>query len=496
MPDESTLDPNDWDEIQRVFERAIESCLSHTRDVRDRPVWQPTPETIKARFREPLPRVGQPLEELLARFEETVLPYGTGNVHPRFWGWVHGSGNVAGALGEMLAGFMNCNAGGRDHVATYVERQVIDWSKEIFGFPATSSGILTTGTSMATLIALAVARDSRADAPVQKLGVAAASPLVAYASADAHRSVIKAFDLLGLGTDALRLVPVDGDCRLQVNRMAQMVTADRAHGYRPFAVIATAGSANTGAIDDLDRVTEFCRENDLWLHVDGAFGGLAVLTPEFRPQLAAIAQADSVAFDFHKWLHVPYDAGCVLVRDASAHRSAFAARPSYLAGHAEGLAAGDPWYCDFGPELSRGFRALKVWFSLKAYGVERYGELISRNCAQARQLAALIESHAELELLAKVALNIVCFRFVATGLTDETLDTLNTRIVTEIQLGGTAVTSTARIGGKMAIRAAITNHRTTSDDLALLVAAVLQRGRAIAEDAAQSQASGATRRAA
>jgi aromatic-L-amino-acid decarboxylase len=283
---------------------------------------------------------------------------------------------------------------------------------------------------------------------------------------------------------------------LQVNRMAQKVTADRAHGYRPFAVIATAGSANTGAIDDLDRVTEFCRENDLWLHVDGAFGGLAVLTPEFRPQLAAIAQADSVAFDFHKWLHVPYDAGCVLVRDASAHRSAFAARPSYLAGHAEGLAAGDPWYCDFGPELSRGFRALKVWFSLKAYGVERYGELISRNCAQARQLAAVIESHAELELLAKVALNIVCFRFVATGLTDEALDALNTQIVTELQLSGTAVTSTARIGGKMAIRAAITNHRTTSDDLALLVAAVLQRGRAIAEDAAQSQASGATRRAA
>ncbi len=384
MPDQSTLDPDDWDEIQRVFQRAIESCLSHTRDVRERPVWQPTPETIKARFREPLPRVGQPLEKLLARFEETVLPYGTGNVHPRFWGWVHGSGNVAGALGEMLAGFMNCNAGGRDHVATYVERQVIDWSKEIFGFPATSSGILTTGTSMATLIALAVVRDSRADAPVQKLGVAAASPLVAYASAEAHRSVIKAFDLLGLGTDALRLVPVDGDSRLQVDRMAQMVTADRANGCQPFAVIATAGSANTGAIDDLDSITEFCRENDLWLHVDGAFGGLAVLAPEFRPQLAAIAQADSVAFDFHKWLHVPYDAGCVLVRDASAHRSAFAARPSYLAGHAEGLAAGDPWFCDFGPELSRGFRALKVWFSLKAYGAERYGELIARNCASSR----------------------------------------------------------------------------------------------------------------
>jgi aromatic-L-amino-acid/L-tryptophan decarboxylase len=496
MPDQRTLDPDDWDEIQRVFQRAIEGCLSHTRDVRERPVWQPTPEAIKARFREPLPRTGQPLDELLARFEETVLPYGTGNVHPRFWGWVHGSGNVAGALGEMLAGFMNCNAGGRDHIATYVERQVIDWSKEIFGFPSTSSGILTTGTSMATLIALAVARDSRADAPVQKLGVAAASPLVAYASAEAHRSVIKAFDLLGLGTDALRLVPVDGDCRLQVDRMAEMVAADQAEGCQPFAVIATAGSANTGAIDDLDGISEFCRENDLWLHVDGAFGGLAVLTSEFRPQLAAVAQADSVAFDFHKWLHVPYDAGCVLVRDASAHRSAFAARPHYLAGHAEGLAAGEPWYCDFGPELSRGFRALKVWFSLQAYGVERYGELIARNCAQARELADVIGSHAELELLAKVALNIVCFRFVTAGQSNEALDALNLQIVTDLQMSGTAVTSTAHIDGKTAIRAAITNHRTTSDDLALLVAEVLQRGRAAAENAARLEATRLRRRAA
>jgi aromatic-L-amino-acid decarboxylase len=495
MPDEKSLDPDDWEEVGRAFHKAVELCLAQTRDVRERPVWQPTPEPIKERFRVSLPREGQSLDDLLTCFEETVLPYATGNVHPRFWGWVHGSGNVAGALGEMLAAFLNCNAGGRDHIATYVERQVVDWSKEIFAFPATASGILTTGTSMATLIALAVARDCKADADVQKQGVAAARRLVGYASVETHRSVAKAFDLLGLGTDSLRLVPVDSDYRIRLDELAARVESDRARGCQPFTVIASAGTANTGAIDDIEQVARLCQENGLWMHVDAAFGGLGVLTPEFRPQLAAIAEAESVAFDFHKWLHVPYDAGCVLVRDAAVHRRAFAARPDYLAGHAQGLAAGEPWYCDFGPELSRGFRALKVWFSLKAYGTERFGELIARNCAQARHLGALVESRSDFELLARVSLNIVCFRFVAPGLADDELDTLNNQIVVELQTLGIAVTSTARIAGKTAIRAAITNHRTASEDLALLVIEAQRLGQAAACEILRNQ-SAAARRAA
>jgi aromatic-L-amino-acid decarboxylase len=496
MPDSSTLDPDDWDEIERVFRRAVEMSLSHTRDVREVPVWRPTPAQMQAQFHEHVPRDGQALAELLARFEETILPYATGNTHPRFWGWVHGSGNVPGALGEMLAAFMNCNAGGRDHIATYVERQVLDWAKEIFGFPATGSGIVTTGTSMATLIALAAARDFHADADVQRLGVAAASRLVGYASVEAHRSVAKAFDLLGLGTDALRLVPVDDQYCLRIDRLVEMVEADRAAGFRPFVVIGTAGTANTGAIDDLAGLARICRENNLWLHVDGAFGGLAVLTSEFRPRLAAIADAHSVAFDFHKWLHVPYDAGCVLVRDRQAHERAFAARPDYLAGHGQALAAGEPWFCDFGPELSRGFRALKIWFSLKAHGLDRYGELIARNCAQARYLGTLVESQPHLELLAPVSLNIVCFRFVTPGLANVALDALNSRIVAELQLRGLAVTSTARIDGKTAIRAAITNHRTTTGDLEVLVTEVSRVGKEFVCDAQPLDGRRRSRRAA
>jgi aromatic-L-amino-acid/L-tryptophan decarboxylase len=496
MADDATLDPDDWQEIGRVFHDAADLGLAHTRDVRERPVWQPPPEAVKERFRERLPRDGQPIGEVLSWFEEAVLPYGTGNTHPRFWGWVHGSGNVAGVLGEMLAAFMNCNAGGRDHIATYIERQVIEWSKEIFEFPATASGILTSGTSMATLIALTVARDAKADADVQTRGVAAAGTLIGYASAEAHRSIAKAFDLLGLGTESLRLVPVDGDDRMRVDRLTEMIEADRAAGCLPFLVAASAGTAATGAIDDIDRIAGLCRSENLWMHVDAAFGGLAVLTPEFRPQLAAIAEADSVAFDFHKWLHVPYDAGCVLVRDAVAHRSAFAARPEYLAGQSQGLAAGEPWFCDFGPEMSRGFRALKIWFTLKTYGTNRFAELIARNCAQARQLAALVASHAEFELLAKVSLNIVCFRFVAAGLPEAVLDALNCRVVTELQTQGIAVTSTTRIAGKTAIRAAITNHRTTADDLEALVAESLQLGIDIARETSRSSSERAGRRAA
>jgi aromatic-L-amino-acid/L-tryptophan decarboxylase len=496
MPDEQTLDPEDWDKIRRVFHFAADLGLNQTRDVRERPVWQPTPEEIKQRFRESLPRDGQPLDTVLSAFEEAVLPYGTGNTHPCFWGWVHGSGTVVGVLGEMLAAFMNCNAGGRDHIATYVERQVVDWSKEIFGFPATASGILTSGTSMATLIALAVARNAKADADVQKHGVASAGQLVGYASVEAHRSIAKSFDLMGLGSEALRLVPVDGENRIQVERLAEMVESDRLAGCLPFLVAASAGTASTGAIDDIDRIVKFCRVKNLWLHVDAAFGGLAVLTPEFRPQLAAIAHAESVAFDFHKWLHVPYDAGCVLVRDAAAHRRAFAARPVYLAGQADGLAGGEPWFCDFGPEMSRGFRALKIWFTLKTYGINRLAELIARNCAQARRLSALIALHSELELSAKVSLNIVCFRFVATGLAETALDNLNSRIVIELQTQGIAVTSTTRIAGKTAIRAAITNHRTMDRDLELLVAESLRLGRTTAREMTHLSSEGLARRAA
>ncbi len=233
----------------------------------------------------------------------------------------------------MLAAFMNCNVGGREHIAVHLERQVIDWCKTLMGFPETASGILTSGTSLGTLIAMTVARDARADGDVARDGVAAAAQgLVAYASSEAHSCFAKAFDLLGLGRAAVRTVPVDADRRIDCDALERMIAADRAAGLKPFCAVATAGTVNTGAIDDIARVGEICRREDLWFHVDAAFGAFAGLVEEHRAEVAAMSGADSMAFDFHKWLQVPYDAGCVLVRDAGAHRAAFAARKEYLAG--------------------------------------------------------------------------------------------------------------------------------------------------------------------
>lgn len=473
-----SLDPQDWEALRSTFHDAIDLAIDHLRDIRQQPVWRETPDAVKARLSAALPRKPEPLDEVLARFAEDILPYGTGNIHPRFFGWVHGSGNLAGALGEMLAAVMNCNVGGRDHVAVYVERQIIQWCKEVFGYPAASSGLLTSGTSMGTVIALAAARDARTGGMVRRQGVGAAPrPLVGYASSEAHNSVAKAFSLLGLGQDSLRLVPADAAFRLPPQRLKAMIAADRAQGLLPMVVVASAGTVNTGAIDDLAALAALCREEGLWLHVDAAFGGLAILTRDQRARLAPISEADSLAFDFHKWLQVPYDAGCVLIKDEGAHRAAFSARRDYLAPAERGLAGGEPWFCEYGPELSRGFRALKVWFTIKAYGMDRLAEVVARNCRQANLLGRAVQSRDDLELLAPVSLNIVCFRYLSREIPDAALDQLNEDIVADLQIEGIAAPSTTKIGGKTAIRVALTNHRTTTEDLAILADAVRRLGK-------------------
>ncbi|HYM03679.1 MAG TPA: pyridoxal-dependent decarboxylase [Stellaceae bacterium] len=477
MTRDETLDPKDWDALRRTFHDAVDLAIDHLREIRAKPVWSETPETVKHSLLSDLPHTPESLDSLLSVFSRDILPYGTGNIHPRFFGWVHGAGNMAGTLGETLAAFMNCNVGGRDHVAVYVERQVIEWCKQIFSFPSSASGILTSGTSMGTVIALAAARNAFGDANVRMQGLAAAAaPLVGYASSEAHSCIAKAFDLLGLGRNALRSVPVDDDHRLSPTHLAEMIAADRKRGLKPIVVVASAGTVNTGAIDDLDAVSALCRAEGLWLHIDAAFGGLAVMTPEFRPSLVAMAHADSIAFDFHKWLQVPYDAGCVLLKDEANHRATFAARRDYLAPAHRGLAGGDPWFCDYGPELSRGFRALKIWFTIKAHGIDALAEVIARNCRQAQLLGRAVAAGDGLELLAPVSLNIVCFRFVADGLVDAELDLLNEEIVAELQTRGIAAPSTSRVRGRIAIRVALTNHRTTTEDLALLVDAVRRLG--------------------
>jgi aromatic-L-amino-acid/L-tryptophan decarboxylase len=467
---EESLDPEDWDELRSLGHRMVDDLLTYLQTVRDRPVWRPIPADVRSFFKGPVPRKPEGAERAYTDFREQVLPHPMGNIHPRFWGWVMGTGTPLGALAEMLAAGMNPNMGGGDHVANLVEAQVLDWCKEMLGFPPDASGLLVSGGSMANLVGLTVARSARAGFDVRRQGVrGAGGPLTVYASVETHSSVQKGVELLGLGSEALRLVPVNAQFEIEVGALERMLREDRAAGCRPICVVGNAGTVGTGAIDDLRALAEVCLREGVWFHVDGAFGSLAALVPEYRPRLAGMERADSVAFDLHKWMYVPFEAGCTLVRDAEAHRRAFSLRPDYLTHAERGLAAGTLWFSDYGIQLTRGFRALKVWMSLKEHGLDRYARLVRQNIGQARYLAQLIREAPDLELLAPVPLNIVCFRYVAPGRDEAALDALNQELLIRLHEQGIAVPSNLTLGGRFALRVAITNHRSRREDFDLLV---------------------------
>jgi aromatic-L-amino-acid decarboxylase len=466
----NTLDPDDWRELRALGHRMLDDMLDDLAGLRAAPVWRRMPDEARAELLGPLPRAGADPSMVYGDIQRLVLPHLTGNRHPRFMGWVHGGGTAIGMLAEMLASGMNANLGGRDHAPIEIERQVIRWAAEMLGLPAESSGLLVTGTSVANLIAVLVARTARLGPAVRAEGLRGRR-LTAYASAGAHGCIGRAMDMAGLGADGLRRVAVDRDHRIDPDALARAIAADREAGMAPFLVVGTAGTVDTGAVDDLDVLAALCAREGLWFHVDAAFGALAALAPALRPLLRGIERADSVAFDFHKWGQVPYEAGCVLVRDPARQIETFAHDADYLRREARGLAGGAPWPCDLGPDLSRGFRALKVWMTLRVYGADRLGEVVARCCALARRLARRVDDTPGLERLAPVALNIVCFRVVSGG---GDLDRLNADIVADLQEAGIAAPSTTRIGGRLAIRAAIVNHRTREDDIDALVDGVMR----------------------
>ena len=471
MPGE-TLDPQDWDEIRAQGHRMLDDMIDYIATIRERPVWRPIPDVVRAQFRADLPREPTDLDEVYRTFTDFIAPYTTGNVHPGFMGWVHGGGSPVGMLAEMLAAGLNANLGGRDHIPIEVERQIVEWTRQMFGFPDSASGIFVTGTSMANLMAVLVARVSALGTSARRQGIGQDGTLLtAYTSRAAHGCITRAMDIAGFGSDALRCIAVDRAHRIDVAALRAQIARDRAAGRKPFLVVGSAGTVDVGAIDDLSALASLCREEALWFHVDGAFGALGVLSPVLAPKLAGIEQADSIALDFHKWGQVPYDAGFLLVRDGERHRDAFAAPAAYLRREARGLAAGSPWPCDLGPDLSRGFRALKTWFTLKTYGIAKLGAVISRCCALAGYLEARVKAEPRLELLAPVNLNIVCFRYRAAD-----ADRVNGEIVVNIQESGITAPSTTVLDGALAIRAAIVNHRTDIGDIDALVEAVLEFG--------------------
>jgi len=473
-----SLDPQDWTGFRAQAHRMLDDMLEYMESVREYPVWQAIPDEVRAHFREPLPTQPTPLAQVHTEFMSTILPFTARNAHPGFLGWVQGGGTPVGMLAEMLAAGLNANVGGRDQIPLEVENQVTLWMRTLFGFPPTASGLLVTGTSMANLLAVLIARDARLGPDVRQRGVAScAQKLTAYASAAVHGSIGRALDFAGVGSEALRLIAVDSRLRIDLQALEQSIRADRARGFTPFLLVGTAGTVDTGAIDDLDGIAELGARYQVWFHVDGAYGALAMLAPKLAHRLKGIERADSLAFDFHKWAQVPYDAGFILVRDGERQQQAFASSCAYLMREQRGMSAGSPWPCDLGPDLSRSFRALKIWTTLKVFGMNSIGSVIQRSCELARYLESRILASMELELMAPVELNIVCFRYRFDQ--DELADQLNRQIVIRLQESGAVAPSATIIAGRVSIRAAMVNHRTSQTEMDTLLAATLAAGRAL-----------------
>ena len=477
---EQSLDPTDWEELRRLGHRMVDDMLNYLQTVRERPAWQPLSKEAVTNLHQPLPQSPQDMQAVYDDFLANVLPFNKNNIHPRFWSWVEGGGTPFGMLADMLASGMNPNLAIGDHAPVYVENQVLDWCKEIFGFPHTAGGILTSGASMANITALVVARNQILPPLIKQKGVRAApGQLLIYGSSETHNCLLKGAVVIGIGSENFRKVPVGDDYRIRIDLLRQMIREDRAAGHLPFCIVGNAGTVNTGAIDDLAGLAEIARNEKLWFHIDGAFGAVPKLLPEFSGQLRGLEAADSLSFDFHKWFYMNYEVGVVLIRDAAAHRDAFSSPASYLTSHDRGLAGGPEPLSNYGMELSRGFRALKVWMLLKQNGIQKYEHLVRRNITQAQYLGTLIAQTPGLELLAPVSLNIVCYRYNPSGLDNNVLNALNKELLQRIQEQGIATPSYTVLNGRYAIRVAITNHRSTRKDFEILVEASARLGREI-----------------
>lgn len=473
-----TLDPKDWEQSKKLMHQMVDDAFDYVKNVRDRKIWQEMPEDILNSFKSELPESPSTAVDVYQELRDNILPYPMGNVHPRFWAWYMGNGTISGVMGDFWASVINPNLGGGNHAGHKVEEQVINWIKQIIEFPKSASGLLVSGGSMANFAALAVARNVKAGYDIRSEGLKE-NNLVFYASTEIHSCNTKAVELLGLGTKGLKKIEVNEDYTININTLKKQIKEDKANGLKPLCIIGTSGTVNTGAIDDLNAIADICKEENLWFHVDGAIGAIAMLSETLKPQLKGIERADSVALDLHKWLHMPFEAGCVIIKDNNAHKNTFALIPEYLAKNTRGLASGDNWFSEYGLQLSRRFRALKIWMSLKEHGSKRFGRMITRNVEQAFYLGNLIDKHDDLELLAPIGMDIVCFRFNPKGKTVDELNALNKEIKLQLEEQAIALPGYTTLNGAYCIRCAISSHRVTNEDFNVLIEEVLRIGKEI-----------------
>ena len=453
------------DEIREWSNSVTQFMIDYLAGLRDRPVYRQTSSReIRSGLDSKLPIKGTDLDSLLKVFRETIVPFSRQNAHPRMFGYVQSPGTPIGAFADLLASTLNANLTiWRSAPAPVeLERLTIDWVRQILGFPAEAGGLFVSGGSMANLAAVAAARQTKQHS---------FGRLRLYASSATHFSIIKAAVLLGIGRQNVQHVAVDECFRMRVDDLVAKITADLDAGYVPFCVVGNAGTVDTGAVDPLREIRDVANRFQLWMHVDGSYGAFAILADSARKLFAGLEQADSIALDPHKWLYLPVDVGCVIYRDPEAARAAFAHEAEYT--RMFGEEADEAFVCwDYGPELSRRFRALKVWMLLKGVGLDRLSDAIESNLACARYLEAMVQASDDFEMVAPVELSIFCFRHVPTQLRNEStqqIDAFNERLLVALQQDGSSYVSNTMLGGRFALRGCVLNYRTTLRDMEILL---------------------------
>lgn len=484
---QESLDPKDWEEFEKTAMEMVRDIVRFHQTMREKPVWQrPTAQALSD-IR--IPESGHSdLPSIYQEFKQSILPYAKGNHHPAYWAWVEGTGSPTAMMAEMLGAAMNSNCNNGDHIAMYVDQEVARWLRDSLRLPEEGVITFTSGGSLSNLTALTVARNSLDVADFRKEGVSSLrSKLIVYASIETHSCVRKSVEMLGLGSENIRYVKVNDSYQLDTIALTEQIRQDRSAGHTPFCVVANAGTVKTGAIDPLDDISEICERENLWFHVDAAFGIFARLIPEYQDSLKALNQADSIAFDLHKWMYVPYELGCVYVKKPTLLTKSFSIEADYLSVHDRGLAAGPDPLSNSGIEMSRGFRSLKVWFSIKENGVDGFRQMIGKNIRQAHYLGQRISETPNLELLAPVSMNIVCFRYNPSNGTfsNDELNELNKELLMRLHERGKVAPTYTTLNGVYAIRAAIVNHRTQIEDLDLLVKETIEIGNDILNETKQ-----------
>jgi len=465
--------PEEWTSLRQELHAVLDSMLDYHQFRRETPVWRPQPTNVPALALD-VPKRPRSLNNLHQEFMREILPYSIGNTHGGFMAYVHGGSTLEGLAASVLATGLDANLGGRHQVPVQIEFLVVAWMAKIMEFPEGSSGVFLTGSSMANFLAVLVARTRCLSPTVRQTGLGNAQ-LVGYTSPTAHGCVSQAFDLAGLGKASLVMIPTKHN-RMDVHALEQQIQKDILEGKMPFFVAGTAGTVDHGQVDPLLDIADVCKRYNLWLHVDGAFGSMLKLSLKHKHLVNGLELADSVALDFHKWLQVPYDCAMFLCRHKQIHYDTFAAHVGYLRRESDGIAGGSPWPCDFGPDLSRSFRAYKAYVTLSAFGTDRLGQMIDTCIDIAHHAESVIGEHAKLQLACPVATNVVAFRYIGTGKTDSELDDLNSQIAVRVQEAGNVAPSTTQIDGRLYVRACIINHRTLESDVDVLVSQVLHFG--------------------